>query len=174
MADRILDYLFRVEGWPAFTSTLGDRGGATKGGITLATLAAFRGRQVTEADLLALTQEEAARIYRKLFIADPHYDQIADELLRFQVVDAGVLSGPRRATEWLQTVAGAIPDGVLGPKSLTTVNATSAHRLGIAFAAMRIRFLAALVERDRTQAQWVSGWMVRATLFLGFESERAV
>jgi lysozyme family protein len=168
----ILAHIFEVEGWPAYTDAPVDRGGPTKGGITLATLRAHRGRPVTVADLQALSQEEAGDIYRVRYIAP--FESVEDELLRWQVVDCGVLSGTARAVRWLQEAAVVKVDGILGPKSLAAINAPGrAHALGVRLAAVRIRFLGQLIERDREQAKWTNGWMRRATSFLDREAERA-
>lgn len=173
MSRRIIDHLLEIEGWPVYTDSPADRGGPTKGGITLSTLRAWRGTTVTVADLKALQQPEAERIYQRLFIEAPRFDKIVDELLRFQLVDSGVLSGPERATTWLQTAAGVIADGALGPKTLAVVNVSSAHWLALRVAAARIRFLGRLIERERVQAVYAAGWMARATTFLDLEAERA-
>lgn len=173
MSDRIIAHILEVEGWPKYTNAPADRGGPTKGGITLATLSAWRGRPCSIADLQNLQQPEAESIYRQVFIVGPRFDRIVDELLRFQVVDCGVHSGPRRAVEWLQFVVEAKVDGVLGPVTLAAVNGADPHRLALRLAAARVRFLARLIERDRTQAKWANGWMSRAMRFVEMESWRA-
>lgn len=168
----LLDEILAAEGWPAYTHAPDDRGGPTKGGVTLATLREWRGRPVTVDDLRALTEQEARQIYTVRYVTAPKFGEIVDGLLRWQVVDAGVMSGPRRATEWLQAVAGTKPDGVYGSKTDARVNALSPHALGVQFAAVRIRFLGRLIERDRTQARWAAGWLNRATKFLDLEADR--
>lgn len=171
--DSIIRHIFALEGWPKYTDAPADRGGPTKGGITLATLRSWRNSSaVTTVDLRALSDSEAADIYHSRFIVAPGFAGITDELLRWQVVDAGVLSGPTRATSWLQEAAGAAPDGKLGPVTLKAVNGTPAHIVAVRFAAIRIRFLGRLIEHDRTQAKWAAGWMNRATSFLDKEADR--
>ena len=88
------------------------------------------------------------------------------------MVDAGVMSGPRRAIEWLQEVAGVKVDGWLGPKTDVRVASLSAHALGIQFAARRIRFLSRLITNDPRQSAFAAGWMNRATAFLDREADR--
>lgn len=173
MTDRIIAHLLEDEGWPAYTDAPADKGGPTKGGVTLATLSAHRGHSCTIADLKALQQAEAEAIYRQRFIAGPHFDGVVDELLRWQVVDAGVLSGPARVTRWLQEAVGAPVDGILGPRTLTAINAAPAHRVALLFAAKRIPFLGRLIEADRSQAKWAAGWFARAARFVELEADRA-
>ncbi len=171
--ERVLDAIVAAEGWPHYTEAPGDRGGPTKGGITLATLRGWLNPSATREDLQELELEHARAIYRRRFILDPGFLEISDELLRYQVVDAGVHSGPRRASRWLQQAVGGVTvDGRVGPKSLAAVNDADPHRLGIRFAVLRLRFLGELIERDRSQAKWADGWVTRATSFLDLEAER--
>lgn len=170
MADSVLDHVFTVEGWPKFTNDPADRGGPTKGGITLATLRSWRGKPVTVDDLRNLGKPEAGDIYQSMFIGG--FAGINDDLLRLQVVDSGILHGPARATAWLQEAVGVKADGKIGPVTLRSVNSLSPHVIGIRFAARRIRFIGALIEAKRDQAKWAGGWSNRATSFLDKEADR--
>lgn len=181
MSDRIIAHILQVEGWPAFTDNPRDRGGPTKGGVTLQTLRDWRGNQALGIGALKdLPQAEAEAIYRQRYIVEPRFDHIADELLRFQVVDAGVMSGPDRATRWLQEAIGVIADGRIGLQTLAALNGANAHRLGILYAVIRIRFLGDLIAKTGRspspaddQDVWASGWLIRASSFLLLEAERA-
>ena len=64
--DDIIAAIIRREG--GFVDHAADRGGPTKYGITLAVLAAWRGKAVYGADVQALTQEEARRIYQAHYL----------------------------------------------------------------------------------------------------------
>lgn len=172
--DTLLSEILKAEGWPKYTNRPNDRGGPTKGGITLATLSAYMRRDCTAAELMSLTQDAARAIYTKMFVVDPHFDQIVDSLLRWQVVDAGVMSSPERATKWLQLAADVAVDGKLGPITATRVNSLSPHALALRFAATRIRFLGNLITNDHThdQRENAAGWMNRATKFIELEDAR--
>jgi lysozyme family protein len=80
-----------------------DPGGATKFGITLKTLSAWRGAPVSKADVKALTKTEAGAIYRARY-----WDKIAaDDLpagLDLAVFDLAVNSGVARAKAFLQEI----------------------------------------------------------------------
>jgi lysozyme family protein len=93
--DQIIDEILRREGWPKYTNRASDRGGPTKGGITLATLRAWRAAQpyVSAADVEALTEAEVRTIYRHRYVIEPGYAAIADAALRGVVVDCAVLYG---------------------------------------------------------------------------------
>lgn len=169
---QLIAEILRREGWPAYTNHAADKGGPTKGGITQATLSAWRGRPVTADDVRALTEDEARAIYRDRYLIKPRFDQIADSALRHLVVDAGVLSGPAQATRWLQRAVGVPADGIVGTLTLSAVNALPAPAVRLAFTAARVRFFGELVQDNanarsagkqvKDQALFIGGWLNRA------------
>ncbi len=164
--DAILDDILKREGWPAYSDDPADRGGPTKGGITQATLAAWRGRPVTAAEVAALGEAEARAIYARRYIVEPKFDRIADDGLRHQVVDIGVLHGPGRATKWLQAAVGVADDGIFGAGTTAAVNAADPQALGLRLAATRVRKIGRIVQADPAQLKWLGGWLNRATFFI--------
>ena len=71
-----------------------DKGGPTKYGITLKTLAAWRGEVLTGSDdVKALTKEEATRIYREEYSLKPRFSLIENRSLRNLLIDSGVQHG---------------------------------------------------------------------------------
>ena len=48
----IIDALLNVEGWPQYTNRPSDKGGPTKGGITLPALSEYLGRPATIEELV--------------------------------------------------------------------------------------------------------------------------
>lgn len=133
-----------------------DPGGATNLGITINTLRDWRGGEVSKADVEALTEEEAAKIYRALY-----WDRIGgDDLppaLAFMVFDAAVNHGPGRAAQFLQRAVGAKPDGAVGPKTIAAAQAADPLAALIEVAAERMLFYAGL----RHFAQFGRGWSRR-------------
>lgn len=149
----IITEILRAEGWPKYTDRVSDRGGPTKGGITLATLSKYRGRTCTAEDVKALTETEVRQIYAKMYIADPGYDGIADAALKGLVVDSGVLFGPDDASPWLQQAAVAAGaaikvDGAVGSRTIAAVNALPARKLQLLICAYRLRKIAGIVTAD--------------------------
>ena len=128
--DQIIAGIIRREG--GYSDRAADRGGATKYGITQATLAAWLGEPVTKDDVRNLSEEDAARIYRERYIDEPGYSGIQFPPLRVLVIDCGVLFGADDASPWLQAAANAEGgqvriDGQVGPHTLGAVNGTAAH-----------------------------------------------
>ena len=165
----IISGILRREG--GFVDHPADRGGPTNFGITLGTLAEWRGTDATRDDVEALTEQEAREIYQALYVTRPGFDGIADAHLRAQVIDSGVLHGTGRAARWLQQAAGVGVDGAVGPITLGAVNGADADMLGRKFAVTRIRKIGRIVSRDHSQAVFALGWLRRATEFLLPEDE---
>lgn len=90
-----------------------DPGGATNLGVTRATLAKWRGRPVTKAEVRALTHAEAAQIYRRYFW-EPSGARMFPAGIDALVFDWAVHSGPSRAVRGLQKVLGLKTDSVPG------------------------------------------------------------
>lgn len=180
----IIDEILRREGWPKFTNLPADRGGPTKGGITLETWRSLPGNELaTAADLEQITEEQARSVYRQLYIIDPHFDQIDSNELRELVIDAGVNHGTRRAAKWLQAVLRLSQDGILGPITLAAVSCADPRGLFLLIIAKRARLYGRLVSSDKQlrmardegyelQAQFAAGWNNRIAEFIEQEAAR--
>lgn len=146
-----LPHVFRHEG--GYADHPRDPGGATKYGITSATLSAWRGARVTATDVRRLTRAEAGAIYRA-----PYWDAIlADDLpagVDYCVFDAAVNSGPGRAARWLQAALRVPQDGIVGPVTVAAAAATDPARLIDDICDVRLAFLRSL----STFAVFGRGW----------------
>ncbi len=180
----IIDNIEVSEGWPKYTNHPDDKGGPTKGGITLATLEDWRGKPCDKEDLKQLDRHEARQIYQRKYIDEPGFRFITYHLLRYQVVDCGVLHGPGRAARWLQMALNAeskaaylgdklVADGQFGPKSqelMTRLKHRSEH-INLRLATLRIRFMGRIVRDNHSQARWINGWLTRATKFVLYQAD---
>lgn len=163
--DQIIDAIEKKEGWPKYTNHPNDLGGPTKGGITLATLRAWRRDQrLTAVDLQALERPEARAIYQFMYVQP--FDSIADASLKHYLVDLGVLRGPRRAAMMLQDIVGARPaDGWIGPVTLKALERYKKHALVMLIGA-RFTHIEERVREDSTQEWARNGWRNRNESFL--------
>lgn len=177
-ADSIIDEILLREGWPDYTNNPADRGGPTKGGITLRSWREYTGNPfATSEQLEDITEQQARSFYRHRHVIEPGFDHIDDPYLRELVVDAGVHHGIRRAAKWLQRAAGVTQDGVIGPNTLAAVNTTNARALYLYIVNYRLRLFGRLVGQDpelrraeaagfNLQARWAGGWNNRAAEFI--------
>lgn len=124
--DEILDDVLRREDWPTFSDRPSDRGGPTKGGITLDTYNAWRqsrGLPPVTAEQFddALDEAQARAIYRERYLKP--WDFVANEAVRTLLADWAVTSwhdDPARALQAELAGRGQYsdaPDGKLGPKT---------------------------------------------------------
>ena len=94
-----LDFTLKWEG-SGYTDDPRDPGGATKWGVTLNTLAHWRGKPTTKSDVMGLTREEASAIYRNHYWDTINADALARgvDLMGF---DIAVNMGAGRSLGWL-------------------------------------------------------------------------
>lgn len=138
-----------------------DPGGPTKWGVTQATLASWRGRDVTADDVKALGVDEAKLIFRKQYWDKMNGDELPDGL-DLAVTDMAYNSGPGRAATTLQRALNKcghqlVVDGQIGLNTTAAVQQTDVNMLIDAFAAERLAFL-------RTTKGWNTfgrGWTNR-------------
>lgn len=162
---------------PAFRRVIGeeggfvddplDRGGATKYGITIRTLAEWwkhlgRDGEPDRSDVQILTETEAREIYRTLWWARYGLGRIDDQAVAEKVFDMMVNMGPGAAVRIVQRAAGASIDGVLGPRSLGALNAAEPGYLLGELRRLSAEYYRAIVARDATQARFLRGWLARA------------
>lgn len=167
MADAVSDLiaaLIQREG--GYSNNSADRGGPTNWGVTISTLQAWRRQPVSAEDVQALTQEEAAEIYRTLYLKAPGFDQIADPQLQVFMFDFGVNSGQATASRALQTALGVNADGALGPISFAALNACkNLPALFYKVKCMRYELLLDFIGHDAEQAAFAIGWKNRVQQF---------
>jgi lysozyme family protein len=126
-----------------------DPGGATNLGITRETLARFRGRAVSKAEVRALDRATAAEIYQRFYWDALRCDAMPAGI-DFALFDCGVNQGTGRATRLLQAALRVDVDGIIGP--ITLAAATKAERKALLneFMARRMRAYGRLSRLFRT------------------------
>lgn len=108
-----------------------------------------------EVDIPTLTEKQAEAIYRRAYAAPIRFD----DLLRgvdVTVFDSAVNSGVWRAAKWLQQAVGAEPDGYIGPKTLTAMQAHGAAATINAVCDTRLAFLKGLAIWPVYGAGWTT------------------
>ena len=137
-----LAHVLKNEG--GFAILAHDPGGATMEGITLETYREWkRNPHLTAEDLKAIPDQEVHDLYKELF-----WDKIrGDDLPRgidYAIFDASVNMGCGRAIKLLQEAAGVTADGVIGPASLSAIQAHDSKELIEKFSKLKEAFYRSL------------------------------
>lgn len=125
-----------------------DAGGETKYGITA--------RSYPGEDIKGMTLQRAKAIYARDFWGPAGCDAVPDGI-KFDLFDMAVNSGVSRAIKTLQLACGEVPDGILGPRTLTALSSMPASRLVARLSGQRLLFMTGLPE-------WIAfgkGWARR-------------
>jgi lysozyme family protein len=158
--DKTILAIIHTEG--GFVNDPADRGGATKYGVTLATLRQVPGYETaTAADVKNLDVSVAKSIYTEKYAAP--YLQLGNETIFKFVVNGAVQHGVAGMNKILQRSLNLIADGVLGVKSwarITEWEKDPADLLAIIVAA-RCEYYAKIIQGDRSQLRFAIGWMRR-------------
>lgn len=163
MSKDIIAELINREG--GFVNDPADTGGATKYGITIATLSNWRKAPVTVEDVKNLTIEEATSIYNQMYILDHKIDKIPTSMLQSNIIDYGVMSGPKTAVMNVQAILGLKTDGVLGPVTLKAILGTDLRRLNNELVKRRVLNYARIVQNQPKKLKFIYGWLKRVLEF---------
>jgi lysozyme family protein len=162
--DQIGTIIDKFEG-AAFTDDAADHGGATRFGVTRPFLSEYLGLPagtLCPVDRVRdLTRDEAVHVTTELVALKTGLYRIADERLRFAVLDYGVHSGTPRAIRALQRAVGLDADGLFGRQSEWAVNHAEAGVTRDRVLAGRLAFLGRLLAHDPTQSRFAAGWLAR-------------
>ena len=148
-----------------------DRGGATNHGITQATLADWRGKAVTAADVKAMTSTEAAAIYKARYWDKMNLDQIVSQKLAEAVMEFGVNAGIKTAGKALQRAAhwvhgaGAgklVEDSAIGPITGRNVNTNGEEKLARQFFEVGVRYTNGISRSPPVTRKFLYSWIALA------------
>lgn len=188
--EQVLTDALRREGWPTVTDAASDRGGLTKGGITLRNYNAWRvreGHAAIDADTLrALPEDEARRFLRAEFLAPLEFVQ--DEGIFAVLADWAIMSGvddPVKALQKTLRARGLYMGGIDGVPGTETKAAwrTISADLGevtdieAELIVLSVEFCVDIVLHDpiikaclksypETQAHNLRGWVRRKLSFI--------
>lgn len=148
-----LEALMRVEG--GFANNKADPGGATRFGITIATLSDWRGEKCNVEDVAALDEEEAKSIMIAKYWQVMRGDQLPSGLDCY-AADFAVNSGPARAARVLQELVDTKADSFIGPKTIEAVRKRKPLDLLLAYHDARMQFLLGLETWDTFGRGWTN------------------
>ena len=125
-----------------------DPGGATNMGITLATLARWRGHPVTKSDVKSLTRQEQRQIMKSYYYNVISGDSLAPGVAAV-TYNAAILHGPKRAATFLQSAIARFDpsieiDGAIGPATAAAARLVPIASLVNIFIEVELSFLRGL------------------------------
>jgi lysozyme family protein len=188
-------HIFDHEG--GFVNDPVDKGGATNKGITFRTFKAYAkkdlGIEPTLENLKKLTNEQAAKIYKKRYWDKIKADEINNSSLAYQIYDFYVNAGGN-AVKVLQRTLNKMGnnltiDGVLGENTIKTLNTENSKKLFEKYKKARIEYYNDIVENDiknyklnhkntnekellkYTNKKFLKGWLKR-TKSINYEEEK--
>ena len=162
-----LTKILKREGWPTYTDHPDDRGGPTKGGITLSTFRLWKGQyRLGEKSLKELSHDEALSILYHRYVECNGIDKLSNTPLKYQVIDNAVLSGPFIAVKDLQKSVTVKEDGIIGPITLNAISKKGHVVVNRQLAINRSLRLARFVQKNPNQLVFLVGWLNRCFSFI--------
>ncbi|EFG37797.1 hypothetical protein BAZG_01128 [Brucella sp. NVSL 07-0026] len=150
----VMPYIFSEEG--GYADNPAGPGGATNMGITINTLSAWEGRQVSPQDVKELTQATATQIYQVEFWNKIDGNDLPSGV-DYALFDFAVNSGPGRAAKTLQKILAMPEDGIIGAQTVAAAAARSPEGIINALCDARAAWLRGL----STAATFGNGWLAR-------------
>jgi len=171
--DAFFPTLLKHEG--GFVNDPVDPGGATNKGITMGTFQScaqqYLGIEPTLENLKALTDAQAAKIYKPLYWDKVRGDDIALQELANIVFDFQVNAGGK-ASKLLQEVLnelGAKPpltvDGDMGPGTMTALKGVDQKAVYQRYKQGRVDYYQDLVTKRPALEKFLKGWLIRVNSF---------
>jgi len=137
-----------------YSNNPNDPGGETNFGISK--------RSYPNLDIRNLTREKAREIYLNDFYKHFKLDYLKNHELTLQVFDMVVNSGDR-GIKILQKLIAAVPDGIIGLRTLEKLNREilSGRDLVTAYKLGRIEYYTKLAQNKKAYRSFFLGWVVR-------------
>jgi len=178
----IAEDIIRREG--GYVNDPDDPGGATKFGVTLATLRRLRldlngDHKIDSSDVRAMTRGRAQDIFIRDYYRRPNIDQLP-EVLQASVFDMYVNAGGNAVKilqRLLRQMGQALTiDGLIGPRTIAAAKAVfviAPQHLADAYGIARRNYYYALADRRRASRKYArridggkGGWINRAEVFI--------
>lgn len=167
--NRAFEYVVQNEGY--YVNGPADRGGPTKYGITITTLAAWRGVQVSPEDVQTMTRDEAQAIYQKKYWNALQCPSLTSLAIATALFDMGVLFGVNRASLYSQMALTnngyqVTMDGKPGPETNEALNAVDVGTFLDSFTELFQSRVLELVKELPDQTKFKNGWLNRINRIL--------
>jgi lysozyme family protein len=154
-----------------------DPGGATNYGITHITLAAWRKKPVTKADVKNMSIAEAKQIYKHEFWFKHSLDQLSSHMVAAEVFDTAVNTG-KQAIRFVQDLCNEslnvkpklVRDGIMGSQTVWVLNQLIEIKGEVwvhdALNAKQEAFYRELVKNKPQMAVFLKGWLNKRVKYI--------
>lgn len=157
------EIMIHNEGGYRLHTVQGDRGGQTYAGIARKYHPYWPGWRII--DTTGTNNAELTKMVREFYKVNFWYringDLIESQAVASTIFDFAVNAGPQVAAKLAQIVVGATPDGAIGPKTLAELNKAPDGSFSARYALAKVARYAKIVNRDRSQAKFLLGWINR-------------
>ena len=162
MADYLPAYERMIinEGGYKLHTIKGDTGGQTYAGISRNNWPKWVGWENIDNGVMPEACEVRA-FYRANFWDILNLDGVDNQDVARTLFDFGVNTGVGVAAKLAQVVAGATPDGRIGPKSIVAINAIEPELFMARIALAKLARYEQIVTRNRSQGKFLLGWVRR-------------
>lgn len=133
----------------------------TNRGVSAIGYKAAYGRCPTVSEIKAITQEQAAYIFKRQYWDAVKGDLINNQSVAELVADWAWGSGPVTAIKYVQRALGLTADGQLGTKTLAALNDRNASRVFVTLHAAREQHFRDIAAANPAKAQFLNGWLNR-------------
>lgn len=150
-----------IKAWEGgYADVPGDSGGPTNKGITLATYQSVYGKDKAAGDLKKLTDQQWEYIFRHLYWDRWKADNVRDIGVAYILVDWLWCSGAY-GIKIPQRVLGLDIDGVVGPKTLASINTKDGGRMFELLKHERRAYLERICVTRPANRKFLKGWLRR-------------
>lgn len=155
MADfnKAIPKLLVKEGGAKYTEIPGDKGGATKYGISQ--------RAYPQEDIKGLTEERARELYLRDYWDKCTCGEFESQEIAETLFESAVNMGPITAVQIAQFVAGVNPDGKIGAVTRKAIAEMGVANFICQYKLAIIARYAHQCNKDRTQTKFLLGWINR-------------
>ena len=165
MADinKLVPLIFKWEG--NWSDNKNDKGGATNMGITLSTWKSQGydkdgDGDIDINDLKLITKQDVVELLRKGYWNRWKADQIKNQSIANLLVD-WVWNSGIHGIKIPQRVLGVTADGIVGIKTINTINKSNSEILFNKLKQARREFFIKIAKNDKTQLVFLKGWLNR-------------
>lgn len=159
--EQIIPFVLKWEG--GYVHHKKDKGGATNKGVTYKTWEAYckkKGKEASLTTLRKMTNAEWMEIFKTGYWDAWKADSIMSQRVANICVDWSWMSGVK-VIKKVQKMLGLTADGVVGPKTLASINGHSEDALFGQIKELRKKYYENIVRKDPAQQIFLKGWLNR-------------